>query len=308
MAVACDALPKGWNTLAMLWNALATVILAMSVAETPAAANPHGPWGRPEAVAIEGYAGHAMEPFISCDGKVLLFNDRNSPSDQTDLHWAESVTDIQFRYSGRIKGANGDALDAVPSMDCQGDLFFVSTRTYFQTRSTIYRARFNGGSVRDARVVPGLATAKIGLLIFDAEISPDGASLYAAEGTYDALGGPWSADLFLAERNAVGFSKSSRSSRLLAKINTDQREYAPSLSHDGLELFFTRLSGWSIWPTLTIEHATRNTATDAWGPSRTIASITGFVEAPSVSRDGRRLYFHMKMEDGMHRIFLVRRN
>lgn len=264
-------------------------------------------WGPPELVEIEGYADHAMEPFISCDGQILMFNNRNGNKDQTDIHWAKRLMDTRFQYQGKIANANSDALDGVPTMDCDRNLYFISTRSYFDTRSTIYRAKFDGGTARDVKMVSGLAAPKVGILNFDVEISADGQQIYAAEGTYDAFGGPWSADLFIAQKAGETFFKSPHSKVTLAKINTDEREYAASLSHDGLELFFTRLSGWSIWPTLTIEHSVRKSQNHAWPASTTISSISGFVEAPSLAPNGKSLYFHKKMDDGMHRLFLVRR-
>lgn len=264
-------------------------------------------WGAPEPVAIDGYDGHAMEPFISCDGQVLLFNNRNDPPEKTDIRWAERISDTRFKYRGTIANANSKALDGAPTMDCQGNLYFISTRTYFKTLSTIYGAKFDAGTANEVHMIPGLATAKTGLLIFDVEISPDGNSMYAAEGTYDSFGGPWAADLFLVEKVDGRFVKSPRSVATLANVNTDEREYAASVSRDGLELFFTRLGGWSIWPALTIEHSVRRSTNAPWPKSTAIQSISGFVEAPSLAPGGKRLYFHRKMEDGMHRLFLVRR-
>jgi hypothetical protein len=39
-------------------------------------------------VVISGYEGSAMEPYISCDGRYLFFNNRNEPAEQTDLQLA----------------------------------------------------------------------------------------------------------------------------------------------------------------------------------------------------------------------------
>jgi hypothetical protein len=83
----------------------------------------------PKAVEIVGYQSHAMEPFISRDGRYLLFNNRNDPSENTDLHWAERLSDLSFRYRGRIEGVNTDALEGVPSLDHEGTLYFISPRS-----------------------------------------------------------------------------------------------------------------------------------------------------------------------------------
>jgi hypothetical protein len=108
----------------------------------PTAAAPAGEFGGPRAVEIVGYHDHAMEPFVSRDGRYLLFNNRNDPSENTDLHWAERIDDLTFRYRGPIDGVNTAALEGVPSLDREGNLYFISPRSYQDTLSTVYRAKF----------------------------------------------------------------------------------------------------------------------------------------------------------------------
>ncbi len=119
---------------------------AMALAWT-AHSGAQGEFSQPRPVAITGYQGHAMEPFITRDGRYLLFNNLNDPSENTDLHWAERVSDEEFRYRGKITGTNTKALEGVPTVDRSGNLYFVSTRSYEQTLSTIYRGRFDKGVV-----------------------------------------------------------------------------------------------------------------------------------------------------------------
>lgn len=66
------------------------------------------------------------------------------------------------------------------------------------------------------------------------------------------------------------------------------------------------MTGALRWRKLTIERATRATADDAFGPSKTIAAIEGIVEAPSLSSDGRTLYYHAKVGE-LHRLYAVTR-
>ena len=66
-------------------------------------------------VDIVGYDGDAMEPFIVPKTGDLLFNNRNSPPELTDLHWARRIDDGRFQYVGPVDGANSTALDGVPS-------------------------------------------------------------------------------------------------------------------------------------------------------------------------------------------------
>lgn len=269
-------------------------------------ANAGDEFANPEPVAITGYQGHAMEPFISRDGRYLLFNNLNEPSENTDLHWAERMTPLSFRYRGKIEGVNTGALEAVPSLDRNGLLYFVSTRSYERTLSTIYRARFVAGRATGAELVEGLSLKRPGMVNFDAEISADGQWLYGVDG--DLTGGaiPKTADVFVAKRRGDRFERLPNSAAIMANINTAALEYAPAISSDGLELFFTRMSGASLWRKLTIEHAVRAFSDEPFGPSRTISAITGFVEAPTVTGDGKALYYHAKV-NGRYGIFRVSR-
>lgn len=281
----------------------AAVILLALVAAAPAAA---GDFANPQPVAIVGYQGHAMEPFVSRDGRYLLFNNLNEPSENTDLHWAERITAVSFRYGGKIQGANTDSLEGVPTLDRHGTLYFVSTRSYRETLSTVHRAKFEAGKALGVELVRGLSLKKPGIVTFDVEISADGQFLYGADG--DLTGGPVpkTADLFVARRIGDRFERLLDSARIMANINTPALEYAPAISSNGLELFFTRMTGAFFWRKLTIEHATRTSADAPFGPSLTIGAITGFVEAPAVTDDSKELYYHKKV-DGIYRIYRVSR-
>jgi hypothetical protein len=102
----------------------AAIILFVVIAAFPARA---GESRNPEPVEIVGYRGQAMAPFISRDGRYLLFNNLNDPSENTDLHWAGRIAPTSFRYSGKIEGVNTKALEGVPTLDRKGSLHFVSS-------------------------------------------------------------------------------------------------------------------------------------------------------------------------------------
>jgi hypothetical protein len=55
----------------------------------------YGAFTDPQPVTIEGYSGDAMEPFISRDGRYLLFNTSNNAPD-TALQYATRVNDQTF--------------------------------------------------------------------------------------------------------------------------------------------------------------------------------------------------------------------
>jgi hypothetical protein len=70
-------------------------------------------FSNPVSVTIRGYDSDAMEPFITRDGRYLLFNDSNAPGRDTNLHYAERIDDVTFEYRGQIDGINSTALDGV---------------------------------------------------------------------------------------------------------------------------------------------------------------------------------------------------
>lgn len=284
-----------------LLTALMTALVVLIATTAPA-----GEFTSPTPVVIEGYQDHAMEPFLTRDDRILMFNNSNAPGVDTDLHWAERVAADRFVYRGRIGGANSNQLDGVASMDHSGMFYFVTTRSYWRDQETLYRGRFAGGRITDLAIVRGISLRTPGHLNFDAEISQDGQTIYAVDGVFRGGPVPRSADLFIAHRRGDRFVRDPESSRIFRRINTGALEYAPATTADQLELFFTRLSGSLFARKLQIMHATRTSRDAAFSAPRVIGAITGFVEAPTLSRDGRTLYYHKKV-DGLHRIYLVRR-
>lgn len=260
----------------------------------------------PQAVIIEGYDDHAMEPFLSRDGRILLFNNSNDPPARTDLHWAERKTPTLFRYRGRVEGANSNMLDGVPTMDKEGLLYFVSVRSYEQSLSTIYRGRFANGRVSHVELVPGISRLQRGDLNFDIEVSADGTRLYGVDGVFRGGSVPEEADIFVAERSGNCFKRLPGSAAMMANVNTSALEYAAAISEDELELFFTRMSGALFWRKLKILRATRPNRNVPFGRPRVIKSIKCFVEAPTLGDNGRALYYHEKV-NGRYRISRVTR-
>jgi hypothetical protein len=255
----------------------------------------------PQRVTILGYSGEAMEPFITRDGRYLLFNNPNDPAINTNLHYARFVNGLRFQYVGEIAGVNTPSLDAVATVDRHGNLYFVSTRSYETTFSTLYHGRFVDGGVVGVELVDSISEKKPGRVTFDVEVSEDGNLLLMSDGTFTGGQVPKKADLSIAVRQGEVFQRAGETD-LMENINSNALEYAAALSADGLELFFTRLRGNEP----AIYRSARATAEEPFGQPERIHAAEGFVEAPTLSPDQRTLYFH-KREDNRFVIYRVTR-
>ena len=279
--------------------------LALLIVSTSAAALSLGTFHDPQPVRIVGYDGDAMEPFLSRDGRMLFFNNRNDPKVDTDLFWAERIDGLDFRFRGPVIGANSRDLDAVASMDADGEFYFVSARDYARTGALIHRGRFRDGRVDGVEVVSGLASKARPGFSFDAEISADGGRLYYVE----SRRGAHESRLAVADRRAGGFVKDPRSDAMLRAVNAPGLVYAPATTADGLELFFTRAAPrlFVLLDTPKIYQSHRRSVDEPFGPPERIAAIQGFAEAPTISPDGLSLYYHA-LVGGRWRLFRVVRD
>ncbi len=258
----------------------------------------------PKPITIRGYDGEALDPFITRDGRYLFFNNSHLQPAKTDLHYAARVDDLTFEYKGKIGGVNTDGqLEAVSSMDRDGNFFFVSPRSFKETSSTIHRGKFKDGAVTDISPIRGLRLDQPGQVNFDVEVSADGNTLYFVDSILGGGKGPRAADLAIAVRKGTGFERLDKGSEVLAKVNTKENlEFAPCTSADGLELFFTRFTvkekAFGIW------RAARSSVDVPFEAPQRLAGLDGFVEAPSLAPDGKSLYFHKRDGDrfAIHRV------
>jgi hypothetical protein len=292
---------RGVARLAALLLLFASFGGCSSTAEDAVPDNGFGRFGvfkNPEPVSILGYDGDAMEPFATRDGEYLLFNNLNDPSADRNLYYAKKIDDVTFQYLGEIRGANSVKLDGVPTMDEDNNLYFVSTRSYDETLSTIYRGRFADGVVSDVELVSGIPPKKPFYVNFDVEVSADGSSLYFVIGKFGLFRRmPKSADIHVVVKTENGFRLHERDEEIMKNINTDALEYAAAVSADDLEIFFTRLEKIPIFspPKIGTYTANRNSRYEAFGPPKKIEAIKGFAEAPTLSPDGKYLYYHKKV-------------
>ena len=150
-------------------------------------------------------------------------------------------------------------------------------------------------------LVPGISRRQPGIVNFDAEISGDGKTLYFVDGDFTGDPKPKGAVIVMAVKRGGVFQRDPKSDDLLQNVNAGGLVYAPAISGDGLELFFTRARPGAL-PVLC--RAARKRLGEPFGVPEKLAGISGFVEGPTLSADGRRLYYHKK--EGGHFVICMR--
>jgi hypothetical protein len=256
----------------------------------------------------------AMEPHLSPDGNALFFNSLNDGI-TTSLYYGGKINDSTFSLAGQVPIVNQTVtprLDAVASLDTANNFYWVSTRNYPVDFDNLHRIRFlQSGYTNYGRVHGDFYIYSPGWLIMDAAITNFGDQLYYCNAFFNNCGGaPCKAALGIADKvNDSTFMKNPSSASILAAINdtTNYIVYAPQLSEDGLELYFTRLLHNSINTEICV--SSRLSTSAAFGaPSVLVSSPTGELpEAATVSADKSKIYYHKK-QGGVFKLFLRYRN
>ena len=286
----------------------------------------------PRLVEILGYTGHAMEPFISRDGNTLFFNNLNADrlgdgsENDTNIHFASRNDAYTFQYMGLVVGASEDVvageneLEGVASLDLDNHFFFIRTTDYLNAGSpnylkSIFMGDYGNGSIVDLKSLPNFKSDRPpgqapvpGELVFDAEIDSSGEYLYFAEGLFSGSPFPDAADIQVAIKEGDTFALMPGTRDIMAQVNSDALEYAPSISSDRLEFYFTRAEGAPpASPVFAVYVATRDSVQSPWAGVTRLEVIAGDItEGPSISADGKHLYYHQRV-DGIFRIYAVER-
>jgi hypothetical protein len=232
-----------------------------------------------------------MEPFISRDGVYLFFNNNSGAPTDKDLFFATAITPTTFQFQGAITAINSPFVDGVPTLDSANRFYYVSLATYGTDLVTLHSGLWTGGTITSIAPLISLMITTPLVLYFDIDVAPDGSTLYLSEG--DFTGGvsvPHTADIVISVNTVSGFVRDPDSATIMASVNTSKLEYAPAVSADGLELFFTRLD--PVTSEARIYKTTRSNTTSPFGPPQLVAAIDGFVEGPALSPDERSLYYH----------------
>lgn len=267
-----------------------------------------------EKVNIVGYEGNAMEPYISRDEKYLFFNDnKDNNGHDKDIFYAEKINDTVFQFKGEVKGVNSEFVDGNPSMDKNNNFYFISTRDLKGGNSgTIYKGIFDNGIVKDVEKIQGsINIKKIAWINMGVEISEDGNIMYTSNAHFNIFSSaPSDGDIHLAIRDGKDFNIPVNEHDILKNINTEYAiEYAGEVSNDGLDMFYSQLI-LSKPPQFKMYHAKRENKQDPFGRPKLIIipfeEKNDFVEAPTISSDKNRVYYH-KLDDGKFSIFMISR-
>ncbi len=265
-------------------------------------------------ITINGLTFDAMEPFLSNDENLLFFNSLNAGGN-TNLHYAQRVDDSTFTYIGLVDGTvdtSGNHLDAVASMDSTNYFYWVSLRNYPNIYENLHSGFFNGTSVSDVKRVYGnFNIPTLGWIIMDAAVSNQGTHLYYCNAYFDfinnscGVGIPCSASIGVALKiNDSTFNKLPNTDAIFSLVNdTNYLVYAPEISNDGLELYFTRLLKNTFNTQVCV--AVRNNINDNFSAPQIIHQNNGFApEGPSINANNTKLYYHQKDGTGLHKIYL----
>ncbi len=109
----------------------------------------------------------------------------------------------------------------------------------------------------------------------------------------------------MAEKvNDSTFNKAINTDAIFDAINdTNYLVYAPQITNDGLELYYTRLLKGTVNTEICV--SVRNNTSDPFSQPVMLYSNYGYVpEAPSLTTDKQILYYHRKDPSGIFHIFL----
>jgi len=289
------------------------VIFSISCEETVTEPNKISEFTNERKVTITGYSGDAMEPYITKDGHYIFFNNFQGANGK-DLYYAERKDDITFEFKGEIEGVNTPFVDGNPTMDAQNNFYFISTRSLDKGNKTIYAGVFNNGIVTDLHEIIGTINIPTPYWInMGVEISKNGSTLFSSNAKFN-IGEtfPNEGNIRIAIKDGTEFNILLSETEILKNINTANAiEYAGEISADELELFYSQVT-LSNPPVFKLFYAKRKEINGIFESPISITepfknNLNAFVEGPTLSDDGKRLYYH-KFDGGTFSIFMLSRN
>lgn len=286
-------------------------------------------WGsETEVVISNGYTGNAMEPQISADGVVLFFNNKTSDDTQMNIHYAVKQPDGSYAWAGELAGANqSGVLDGVAATDSLNNFYFMSLRNYGTAGRwrSLLGAQFSsaGGlsliniAAADASFPAGTAPSGGAFNVdMDLGLSWDGTEAIVARASFSGGKGYPDAsvlELFSVDSSTRALTANPNSATILENVNNaDCKLYAPTMSQDKKELYYTVLTvtGTNTY-NFKIVVSKRANSSDPFEVGSVISGVTGeLTEGPSISYadGGKTLYYHKKDPvSGLFKIYKLTR-
>lgn len=172
-----------------------------------------------------------IDPFLSNDGKILLFNSNSGGN--FDI-WAVKKQNNKWGdpyHTGKI--LNSDSSDFFATMAANGNIYFSSTRSGGFGGSDIYMSRVVGGIYQ----TPVNLGTNLNSKGYDSNpfIAPDESYMIYYTEREDSFG---DSDLYISFRRNNDWSKPIN---LGSKVNTAFGEFCPFVSFDKKHFYFARL-------------------------------------------------------------------
>lgn len=182
--------------------------------------------------------------------------------------------------------------------------------------NNLFHGTFSAGNVSNIERVQGDFNMNTpGWLLMDYGISLDGQFLYFNNARFDDANcqGPCETTVGVTQKdNTSTFTTLPNSASILQNINdTNYIYYAPCISSDNLELYFTRYLKGQITPSTVFEIcvSVRSRSSSEFSLPKVLFSetISDLIEAPTLTADKNSIYYHRKTP-GSHKIVMRYRN
>ena len=267
-------------------------------------------FGNEKPVTINGLTFDAMEPNLSTDGNALFFNSLNDGI-TTSLYYAAKVNDTTFNFVGAVPVVNQTVtprLDGVATVDSSNNFYWVSTRNYPSNIENLFRIKFLiSGYTNFGRLHGDFYINSPGYLIMDACTNYYGNQLIYCNAYFNSCsnGLPCKASMGIAQKvNDSTFNKYANTSAIMVNINDTSNYivYAPNITKDGLELYYTRLLKTGTQTEIMVSVRT-NTNVAFSVPSLLVGAPFFAPEAPTVTSDKSKMYYHKKI-GSFYKLFL----
>lgn len=258
-------------------------------ADTGPACDPEG-FGRPEIVLMLGVLPDLYGPRPSPDGATLFFSQALMPNFKDEDLWSAartSVNPLRYDKPAKIAVVNSGAEDSSPFVTADGlELYFTSARPGGSGNRDLWLARRGDVTAPWGSPAP-LATLDSSDDEQNPSLTGDGLVIFFSSARD---GGKTKEDIYTSTRptRADSFAAPTR----VAELSSNDKDGAPFISADGLEIVFNTdrgggRGGLDLW------HARRSSRSAEFEAPRALPILNSndHEEDPAFSADGREVFF-----------------